>query len=229
MTELADDEDYLLVCLDVAVKAGAAPEKRRRKAMNTAAWDLLEKPWKGLLLVALDKEEISANDSSNQRSRRGRSRGRRMRGPTTNDWIEGMDGLISSHAPPGYRLSAMLVQRARLGTQWKSAWNSELEKLRDSCAGGIHPVWLRLGREAPLLAEMQSYPEAIQSKEIVVDSNDWIVSARIDPSDRRALAEWLGGPLPFSLPADAKRGIQRAITSLQSKGKFIGLSYVSNH
>ena len=59
MTELADDEDYLLECLDVAVKAGDAPEKRRRKAMDTAAWDLLDKSWKGLLLVALDKEEMS--------------------------------------------------------------------------------------------------------------------------------------------------------------------------
>ena len=77
MTELADEEDYLLECLDVAVKAGEAPEKRRRKAMDTAAWDLLEKSWKGLLLVALDKEEIAGNDSSNQRGRRMRARGRR--------------------------------------------------------------------------------------------------------------------------------------------------------
>ena len=223
MTELADEEDYLLECLDVAVKAGEVPEKRRRKAMDTAAWDLLDKTWKGLLLVALDKEEISSNEAPTQKFRR-MSRGRRPKGQTTNDWIEGMDGLVASQAPPGYRLSAMLVQRVRLGGRWNPAWDSELEKLRNSCAEGIHPVWPRLGREAPLLAEMQSYPEAIQSKEIVVDSNDWIVSARIDPSDRKALAEWLDGPLPFSLSADVKRGIQRAITSLQSKGKFIGLS-----
>ena len=66
MTELADEVDYLLECLDVAVKAGGAPEKRRRKAMDTAAWDLLDKTWKGLLLVALDKEEISSDDASTQ-------------------------------------------------------------------------------------------------------------------------------------------------------------------
>ena len=222
MTELADEEDYLLECLDVAVKAGDAPEKRRRKAMDTAAWDLLDKSWKGLLLVALDKEEIAGNDSSNQRSRRMRSRGRRARGSTTNDWIEGMDGLVSSHAPPGYRLSAMLVQRARLGGQWKRAWDSELEKLRNSCAEGIHPVWPRLGREAPLLAEMQSYPEVVQTKEDVADSSEWALSARIDPSNRGALAEWLGTPVPFSLSADIKRAIQRVIASLKSKGKFIG-------
>ena len=53
---MADNENLLLECLQVAIKTGESPEKRRRKAMETAAWKLLEKPWKGLLLVALDKE-----------------------------------------------------------------------------------------------------------------------------------------------------------------------------
>jgi len=230
VTELADEEDYLLECLDVAVKAGEAPEKRRRKAMDTAAWDLLEKSWKGLLLVALDKEEIAGNDSSNQRYRRMRGRAfRRARGSSTNDWIEGMDGLVSSQAPPGYRLSAMLVQRARLEGQWNPAWDSELEKLRNSCAEGIHPVWTRLGREAPLLAEMQSYPEASQSEDMMTDPSEWILSARIDPSDRVALAEWLKMPMPFSLSADVRRGVQRAASSLESKGKFTGSPNAFEH
>ena len=229
MTELADEEDYLLECLDVAVKAGEAPEKRRRKAMDTAAWDLLDKSWKGLLLVALDKEEIGNNDTSTQRYRGMRSRGRRSRGTTTNDWIEGMDGLVSSYAPPGYRLSAMLVQRARLGTEWKPAWDSELEKLRNSCSEGIHPVWPRLGREAPLLAEMQSYPEVSQSENAVSDSSEWILSARVDPSDRVALAEWLKMPMPFPLSADVKRGVQRSVASLESKGKFTGSTNAFEH
>ena len=229
MTELADDEDYLLECLDVAVKAGDAPEKRRRKAMDTAAWDLLDKSWKGLLLVALDKEEISSPDASTQRNRRMRGRGRRSKGQTTNDWIEGMDGLVASQAPPGYRLSAMLVQRARLGTRWIPAWDSELEKLRDSCAEGIHPVWPRLGREAPLLAEMQSYPEVNLSEREDGDSSEWILSARIDPSDRIALAEWLKRDAPFSLSADVKRAIQRVVASLQSKGKFSGVPKAFEH
>ena len=54
---MAVNEDHLLECLEVAIKAGDSSEKRRRKAMDTAAWKLLDKPWKGLLLVALDKEE----------------------------------------------------------------------------------------------------------------------------------------------------------------------------
>ena len=199
--ELAGDEDYLLECLDVAIKAGDVPEKRRRKAMDTSAWDLLEKPWKGLLLVALNKEELSNKESSNNRQRRMRGRGRRARNPTTDDWIEEMEGLVSPlhKAPPGYRLSAMLVQRARLGDKWNPTWDTELEKMRNSCAEGIHPVWPRLGREAPLLAEMQSYPEIEVSNMTPTNASEWILSARLDPKNRTALAAWLKTPTPFPL------------------------------
>ncbi|MDE0707984.1 MAG: hypothetical protein OSB33_03435 [Candidatus Poseidoniales archaeon] len=222
--ELAGDEDYLLECLDVAIKAGDVPEKRRRKAMDTSAWDLLKKPWKGLLLVALNKEEISNKESSNNRQRRMRGRGRRARNSTTDDWIEEMEGLVSPlhKAPPGYRLSAMLVQRARLGDKWNPTWDSELEKMRNSCAEGIHPVWPRLGREAPLLAEMQSYPEIEISNITHTNSREWIISARFDPTNRTALATWLKIPAPFPLTADLELSIQRIAKSLQSKGKVAG-------
>ena len=224
MDELAGDEDYLLECLNVAVTAGEAPEKRKRKAMDTAAWDLLNKSWKGLLLVALNKEEFSNNSSPSNRSRRMRSRGRRARNSSTEDWIEGMDGLVTSHSPAAYRLSAMLVQRARLGDKWNPIWDSELEKMRVSCAEGIHPVWPKLGREAPLLAEMQSYPESEVSDTVTTNSNTWILSARFDPTDREALAEWLKKTTPFSLSAELELSIQRTAKSLQAKGKFTGPS-----
>jgi hypothetical protein len=192
--------------------------------MDTSAWDLLEKPWKGLLLVALNKEEITNKDSSNNRQRRMRGRGRRARNSSTDDWIEGMEGLVSPlhEAPHGYRLSAMLVQRARLGDKWNLTWDSELEKMRNSCAEGIHPVWLRLGKEAPLLAEMQSYPEIEISNITSTDSSEWILSSRIDPADRTTLAAWLKIPLPFSLTADLELSIQRVVKSLQAKGKVTG-------
>ena len=194
-------EDYLLECLVEAVKAGDEPEKRRKKAMNTAAWDLLDKPWKGLLLVALDKEEGSKGDSANQpSSRRMRNRGRRGRSKhSTNDWVEKVEGLISSKAAPGYRLSAMLVQRARLGTDWNASWDAEVEKLRDFCAEGVHPVWPRLGKESPLLAEMAIYPETVISNEISSDTSEWVSAARFDPQIRSSLAAWLESTIPFSL------------------------------
>ena len=182
-------EDYLLECLDVAVKAGDAPDKRRRKAMGTDAWNLLDRSWKGLLLVALNQEEGVAREASTRTSsRRMRNRGRRALNSNTDDWIEGVDGLVASHAPPGYRLSAMLVQRVRLGERWNPDWDIEIEKMRESCADGIHPVWPRLGQEAPILAEMAIYPIIEISTQIEIDSTEWIQAARFDPMERTALA-----------------------------------------
>ena len=193
--------------------------------MGTAAWNLLEKSWKGLLLVALDKEEVKGGEQSNRSSsRRMRNRGRRGRNLSTDDWIEGMDGLVASQAPPGYRLSAMLVQRARLGAKWNSAWDAELEKMRDFCSQGVHPVWLRLGKEAPLLAEMAIYPEVEITQTEFDDSTDWVKSARIDPTDRNALATWLDTPIPYPLSAENKLVIQRISKSLRAKGKVPKLS-----
>ena len=220
MAELTEQEDYLLECLDVAVKAGDAPDKRRRRAMDTAAWDLLDKTWKGLLLVALNKEEISNKDSSNQRNRRMRGRGRRTRNSGTEDWVEGMEELISSDASSGYRLSAMLVQRERLGSRWNNAWDSVLESVRKNCLEGIHPVWARLGKEAPLLAEMQSYREIEISVKSMGSSADWIGAARIDPIDRESLANWLSLKIPFPLTANLQLSVQRTHKSLNGKGKL---------
>ena len=220
MAELTEQEDYLLECLEVAVKAGDAPDKRRRRAMETAAWDLLEKPWKGLLLVALNKEEISNKDSSNQRNRRMRGRGRRTRNTGAEDWVEGMEELISSDASPGYRLSAMLVQREKLGSRWNNAWDSVLENVRKNCAEGIHPVWARLGKEAPLLAEMQSYREIEISEKKMGDATEWIAAARIDPIDRESLSNWLSLTIPFPLTANLQLSVQRANKSLNGKGKL---------
>jgi len=217
---LTEQEDFLLECLNVAVKAGDAPEKRRRKAMDTASWDLLEKKWKGLLLIALNKEEISNKDSSSQRNRRTRGRGRRVRKSSAEDWVEGIKELISSDESPGYRLSAMLVQRDRLGAGWNATWDSELEKMRNSCVEGIHPVWARLGMEAPLLAEMQSYPEVRVAEKKVGNTTDWIAAARIDPLKRESLSKWLGMKIPHPLTANLQLSVQRVNKSLKGKGKL---------
>lgn len=193
--------------------------------MGTAAWNLLGKSWKGLLLVALNKEEVkSGEQSSRGSSRRMRNRGRRGRNLSTEDWIEEMGELVSSQAPPGYRLSAMLVQRARLGSKWNSAWDTELEKMRDTCSQGVHPVWLRLGNEAPLLAEMAIYPEMKIEQATFDDSSDWIDAARIDPTDRPSLAAWLDLPIPYPLSAENELNIQRISKSLKAKGKVPKLS-----
>ena len=168
------DENDLLECLNVSVATGVPPERLHKgKAAN--AWGRLDKPWKGLLIVALKDGETDGN----------RTRYRRMRGrsPIRNhdDWIESIGGLGSSKAPRGYRLCAMLVQKARLGENWRPEWEEELMKVRRLCEEGVHPVWLKLGVNARILAELQSYPEKEFEINAEVDVEEWVESARIDP------------------------------------------------
>ena len=222
---MADNENHLLECLQVAIKAGDTPEKRRRKAMETAAWKLLNKPWKGLLLVALDKEEVKADSGNNRTaSRRMRNRGRRGRNSGTEDWVESVESLLLSDESPGYRLSAMLVQRARLGTKWEAAWDTKLEALRDTCLEGVHPVWLKISKETPLLAEMSMYPKKAVEKTSSVSDDGWVDSAAIDPENRKMLGQWLEQPFPFQHSAEIELNIQNISRGFKSKGKLPTLS-----
>lgn len=221
---MAINEDHLLECLEVAIKAGDSSEKRRRKAMDTAAWKLLDKPWKGLLLVALDKEEAKAEDGNNRSSsRRMRGRGRRPKNTNTLS-LEGVDVLLSSNASPGYRLSAMLVQRARLGSKWSPAWDSELQALRDTCLKGVHPVWLKMAKETPLLAEMSMYPKKSVERVSTETDNNWVETASFDARDRVALGLWLQQSFPFQLTAEIELAIQNISRGFNSKGKLPTLS-----
>jgi len=198
--------------------------------MDNAAWTLLEdKPWWGLVLVAVNKEERATEDGP----KRGRSRRSGRRGVHTmkgaDDWIESVDSLINSNAPLGYRMASMLVQKARMGSKWVPNWDAELEKLHEACGEGIHPAWHRMGKEAPILAQLEVYPKASVELSPVGDFGAWVDSARIDPLNREALAEWLEIPPPFPLTADIQLGIQRVIKSLQGKGKFTGVPKAFNH
>ncbi|MEE3310732.1 MAG: hypothetical protein VX230_04505, partial [Candidatus Thermoplasmatota archaeon] len=145
-----------------------------------------------------------------------RRRGRRNSSRNHDDWIEPISGLVASNAPHGYRLSAMLVQKARLGEAWKSEWEEELMKVRRLCEEGVHPVWSKLGEKARILAEMQSYPAKEVEVDLEVDLSEWAKKARIDPMNNSDLAAWLLSPTPFILSARLQGEIQRIAKSLRS-------------
>ena len=215
------DENDLLECLNVSITTGVPPE-RLHKGKASNAWGRLGKPWKGLLIVALKDKE---NDGNRSQSRR---RGRRNPSRNHDDWIEPIGGLVASDAPHGYRLSAMLVQKARLGEQWKTEWEEELMKVRRLCEEGVHPVWPKLGEKALILAEMQSYPAKEVEGDLDVDLGKWAHSARFDPMIRSELAAWLSSPNPFVITARLDGEIQRMGKLLRSKGGVVKSSEALN-
>ena len=219
----------MLECLEIAITAGDMVDRRMKKAMNTASWKLLDKPHKGLLRVALTKEEapeaenaegVPAAARSPARSRGGRGRGR-GRGRSINagaDWLDSAEDLIASDASPAYRLAGLVIHKARLGKNWNANWDSVLGELRGECQKGIHPVWGKMGAEASILAEMALYPVAEVSEEAVVgDMSAWLAGARFDPLDRAAAADWFKMPAPMEIPTDADLATNRLATGLAGK------------
>lgn len=217
-------EDHLLECFNAAIKAGESLDKRKVLATNHPAWDLLDKPWKGLLFIALNKDfgrvEGSSTKSQGRSSRRLRTRGRRGLATSTEDWIEGMEVLMSSKASPGYRLASMLAQKSLNSANWSDVFDLEIEKMRGICANGIHPVWARMGEESSLLAEMAVYPMQEEAAGNSTDSSTWFELARFDPSDCKGFSNWLLVSPPFRVTADIEAKTLRFAKSLSGKSKI---------
>ncbi|MEC7703707.1 MAG: hypothetical protein VX906_00505, partial [Candidatus Thermoplasmatota archaeon] len=217
-------EDHLLECFNAAIKGGESLDKRKVLATNHPAWDLLDKPWKGLLFIALNKDfgrvEGSSTKSQGRSSRRLRTRGRRGLATSTEDWIEGMEVLMSSKASPGYRLASMLAQKSLNSANWSDVFDLEIEKMRGVCANGIHPVWARMGEESSLLAEMAVYPMQEEAAGNSTDSSTWFELARFDPSDCKGFSNWLLVSPPFRVTADIEAKTLRFAKSLSGKSKI---------
>jgi len=197
-------EDYLLECLEFLQRAGDDEGRRRNAVTTPQVWDLLSLEWKALAILAaskvapaaIDIESASSHGSavSSHRQRRGRRGGRgRVR---IEDRLAGPVESLSSNEPAAYKLAVLTVQRERMGMSWDSSWDSEMDSLRVECEQGVHPVWRRMAREAPLLGELGGFP-VVEPEIVEIDSTDWIEAARFDPLDHTELKKWLSMELPF--------------------------------
>ena len=198
-------EDYLLECLEFLQRAGNDVGRRRKEVQTPQVWSLLPFEWKALAILAASKAAPAAIDIesasspgsavSSHRQRRGR-RGGRGRVNRIEDRLAGSVEALSSSEPAAYKLAVLTVQRERMGTSWDSSWDSEMDSLRVECQQGIHPVWRRMAREAPLLGELGGFP-MVEPEIVEIDSTDWVQAARFDPLDHTELKKWLSMELPF--------------------------------
>ena len=111
-------EQRLLEGLESGLKGGDAAERRQYHVTRSSVWELLPKAWKGLLLVALRKEEPPSEDGSstpsplrNQRAAGGRrmKRGRGGRSAQQDLLSEKNEVLLDSDLPAACRLAVLLV------------------------------------------------------------------------------------------------------------------------
>ena len=107
-------------CLEVAFKSNITKPRRQSLVVKTADWQLLEKPWRPILLLALAETELPAadEDESDSPSRRrpsgGRGRNRRggrgSSGPM-DSLPSAAEMLLPSDYSAAYRLAVLMVHK----------------------------------------------------------------------------------------------------------------------
>lgn len=209
-------EDYLHECLEFLQRAGDDFGRRRKEVRDSRVWSLLPLEWKALAFLAATKAapeaigiEVPSGPSgatSRRRPRLGR-RGGRGKIRSMEDRLATPAEALCSSEPPAYKLAVLAAQKQRMGASWDSSWDGEMVSLRSECEQGIHPVWERLAREAPLLAEMGRFP-VVEPEVVVVDSTDWVQAARFDPLDHNELKMWLSLDLPFKTSSEQASVLQ---------------------
>ena len=213
-------EDYLLDCVEQLQRAGDDPGRRKLEVRRPKAWGLLSREWKALALLAADKTapESADPDASDTRPARGSRRigrrGGRSGGTSARDRLETPRTVIGSKESPAYRLAVLIAQKQKMGDSWKSEWDEEATTLRVECESGVHPVWERMAREAPILAELGRFPIS-EEDTVSVDSHEWVIRADFDPMDRDSLLEWLDAST-LNLDIHQASAMQQIIRDLRS-------------
>ncbi len=218
-------EERLLECLDELRKAGDDVQRRRSMMQRSSPFKGLSKEWKALAMIGATREEIERPDSDSNkesvlRAKRVGRRGGRGKVRGLEDAIDSPKSVIDGKSmPPGYRLAVLIVQKNRMKNSWDDGYESGMESIRKKCEEGIHPVWGRMARESPLLAELGLFP-VLKREDSSGDYDTWLEGSKIDFENRSSLREWLGLDVPFPLSLSQKDTIAKIRKDLIGKPRF---------
>jgi hypothetical protein len=164
----------MLNCLKVAFKTNLTKPRRQSLVVKSADWQLLEKSWRPILLLALAETELPAADEDESESTprrrssggRGRNRrgGRGTSGPM-DSLPPALEMLIPSEYSSAYRLATLLIHKLLNKDEWEEEWGATETSLREVCLEkGVHPVWHELAQHTALLGQFAAFPKAKASK-----------------------------------------------------------------
>ncbi len=163
-----------------------------------AAWKMLDKPLRSILVYAAHEEEPPAADEDEdtptpRRSNMNRPRGRMRRGgrgagQSHTSWLP-LPQVIVDDAPysTAFQLATLLIHKQMDADEWDEAWNDNEKSLREICMNeGVHPVWHLIGEKTMLLSQFLAFSKAKakqQSKKKSMGTSFF----NIDPRDREEL------------------------------------------
>ena len=212
-------EQHMANCFDVAFKSGVMKHQRRAKVAKTADWQLLEKSWKAILIIALDETEIPSDDEENNQparsSRMSRRRGR-MTASSPLDWLPNNDDLLNENDyDDAYKYAALLINRKlKLGD-----WNDDLTNLenltKEACnANGVAKIWQDLGGQTQILFEFCGFP--VSKKKTVSKKKFDQNLGKIDPRDTASLLASLNGLSHLCKSAEEQIAMKKVQSQLSS-------------
>jgi uncharacterized LabA/DUF88 family protein len=209
---------------------GDAPEiSQQRIIAKQPSWELLDKSPQGLLLLALNKEQVpeisddgkpgsSINRTRNKR-RGGKRRGRMNAKLNPVEMLEpAEDVAFSESQPDAYRLAVLLVHKTLNADSWDVELDPVLTELRQSCENGIHPIWAKLAEKTPILAQMAAFkavrPKIVKSLEL---NAAWLSATNIDPQNMAQLATLINTPLGLSIDSETELALSRLQKTLENR------------
>ena len=217
------DENNLAVCLNSGMKENLPTATRQRIVAKTPEWRMLDKPWKSLLLIALNELQVPGDDNEGQsspmmrgrRSPRGRRGARGSGGPM--EWLpETSDVLLGNDSPTAFRLAVLLIRKTLFADDWEESSDAIVDDLRDEASTkGVHPVWSKMAEATPILAQFAAFPQnEISDQE--ADSFD-LGAGWIDPSVSKSLANALSKLESNVTNASVRMAMQKAKAQLNGK------------
>ena len=229
-------ENNLASCLNSGMKENLPPATRQRIVTKTPEWRMLEKPWKSLLLIALNELQVPSDDDDNstpspsmmrsRRSPRGRRTSRGASGPM--EWLpEASDVLLDDGSPIAYRLAILLIRKTLFADDWEESWDEIVDDLRNTASSdGVHPVWSKMAEATPILAQFAAFPQSEIAEE-EEDSYD-LASSKIDPSNSKSLANTLLSLESNVTNAAVKIALQKARAQINGKRGLRDISGLEN-
>ena len=166
-------EQYLATCLTSGFSRPMRAPQRVALATRQDEFKLLQKPWQGILLLALHEVEAPGVDEDDDdgpatparlprgaRSRRGRRGGRSSGSPL--DHLPSVDDVLNdANLPAAFGFAVLTARKTLEADEWDEAHDAPLQECLDACLkDGVHPVWGDVARRCPLLAQMSGFPEA---------------------------------------------------------------------
>jgi len=223
-------EQYLATCLTSGFSRPMRAPQRVALATRQDEFKLLQKPWQGILLLALHEVEAPGVDEDEDegpslparaprgaRARRGRRGGRSSGSPL--DHLPSVEDVLGDEAFSAAFVFAVLTARKTLDADaWDESHDAAVQERLDLClADGVHPVWSDVARRCPVLAQMSGFPEVEPTTTNEAVGTLDLALAHISGEDSQEVLALVQAAQPLVIEAAPKVALNTLIPQLKAK------------